>query len=143
MRLKTLGEEDRDTSTSVINLTGVLRDQGEYEQAEEMNRRALAGSEKVLGVDHPSALTSVGNLAGVLQYQGEYKQAEEMNRRALAGYEKVLGVDHPDTLTSVYCPADLLDAKQDQHETLNLHARTALTSALCSLRVQRSLPRPS
>jgi tetratricopeptide (TPR) repeat protein len=66
-----------------------------------MNRRALAGYEKVLGVEHPSTLTSVGNLAMVLQYQGKYEAAEEMNRRALAGCEKVLGVDHPDTLTSV------------------------------------------
>ena len=36
----------------------VLRRQGKYDEAEEMNRRALEGSEKVPGVDHPSTLTS-------------------------------------------------------------------------------------
>ena len=30
--------------------------QGKYEAAEEMNRRALAGYEKVLGAEHPDTL---------------------------------------------------------------------------------------
>jgi Tetratricopeptide repeat len=64
-----------------------------------MNRRVLAGSEKVLGVEHPITLTSVSNLVLVLQDQGKYEAVEEMLRRALAGREKVLGVEHPDTLT--------------------------------------------
>jgi Tfp pilus assembly protein PilF len=59
------------------------------EAAEEMNRRALAGREKVLGKEHPDTLTSVSILAEVLQYQGQYEAAEEMNRRALAGREKL------------------------------------------------------
>jgi Tfp pilus assembly protein PilF len=54
-----------------------------------MNRRALAGREKVLGKEHPDTLTSVSILAEVLQYQGQYEAAEEMNRRALAGREKL------------------------------------------------------
>lgn len=77
-----------------------------------MNRRALAGREKVLGVDHPDTSTSVNNLALVLLYQGKYKQAEEMNRRGLAGYEKVLGVHHPDTLASVNFLAHLLSVRK-------------------------------
>jgi hypothetical protein len=53
--------------TSVSNLALVFRYQGKYEEAEEMNRRALEGSEKVLGMEHPSTLISVSNLAGVLR----------------------------------------------------------------------------
>jgi hypothetical protein len=37
--------------------------------AEEMNRRALIGREKVLGVEHPYTLISVSNLASILQDQ--------------------------------------------------------------------------
>jgi hypothetical protein len=55
----------------------MLPGQGKYEAAEEMNRRALAGYEKVLGVEHPSTLTSVSSLASVLQYYGKYHAAEE------------------------------------------------------------------
>jgi hypothetical protein len=54
--------------TSVSNLTSVLEYQGKYKAAEEMNRRAPAGYEKVLGVEHPETLTSVSNLAAVLGY---------------------------------------------------------------------------
>ena len=44
----------------------VLRHQGKYDDAEEMNRRALKGYEKLLGPDHPDTLTSVDSLASVL-----------------------------------------------------------------------------
>jgi len=38
---KVLGAEHPDTLGSVGNLASVLRDQGKYEEAEKMNRRAL------------------------------------------------------------------------------------------------------
>lgn len=41
-----------------------------YEEAEQINRRALNVREKVLGTEHPDTLTSVGILASVLQNQG-------------------------------------------------------------------------
>jgi hypothetical protein len=40
------------------NLAGVLSDQGEYEQAEEMHRQVLGLLETVLGKEHPSTLRS-------------------------------------------------------------------------------------
>jgi hypothetical protein len=46
------------TMTSVSNLALILQYQGKYEEAEDMNRRALEGREKVLGVDHPDTLDS-------------------------------------------------------------------------------------
>ena len=96
-----LGEVVTTTLYNLSLLASVLRYQGKYEAAEEMNRRALDGMERVLGVEHPDTLTSVSTLASVLRNQGKYKAAEEMNRRALDGYEKVLGVEHPLTLTTV------------------------------------------
>ena len=80
----------------------MLEDQGKYEEAEDMSRRALEGYEKVLGAEHSDTLASVNNLASVLEDQGKYEEAEDMNRRALEGYEKVLGKEHPKTLTSIY-----------------------------------------
>ena len=61
-----LGEYATTTLDSLSLLALVLRYQGKYEAAEEMNRRALEGYKKVLGVEHPSTLTSVSNLALVL-----------------------------------------------------------------------------
>jgi hypothetical protein len=48
-----LGKEHPDTLTSMNNLAGILRDQGKYEQAEEMLRQALRLRETVLGEEHP------------------------------------------------------------------------------------------
>jgi hypothetical protein len=52
-REKVLGVEHPSTLSSVNNLAEVFRDQGKYEEAEEMHRRALEGREKVLGAEHP------------------------------------------------------------------------------------------
>jgi tetratricopeptide (TPR) repeat protein len=98
-------QEILDSDVQVLDSADILAEalwyQGKYEEAEVIDRRALAGYEKVLGVDHPDTLTSVGNLALLLQYQGKYEQAAEMKRRALAGMKKVQGVDHPNTLANV------------------------------------------
>jgi len=69
-RQDVLVEEHLDTLVSLGILALVLESQGKYEQAEEMKRRALEGSEKALGKEHPDTLTSVSNLALVLRYQG-------------------------------------------------------------------------
>jgi tetratricopeptide (TPR) repeat protein len=69
----------------VNNLALVLQIQGKYEEAEEMNRRALARRETVLGVDHPNTLTSVNNLATVLSDQGKYEQAQEDESTGASG----------------------------------------------------------
>ncbi|KAI4219106.1 MAG: hypothetical protein L6R36_008560 [Xanthoria steineri] len=95
--------------TAVLsNAAWYAAEQGRYDEAEQMNRRALDGYEKVLGKEHSDTLTSVSNLALVLRHQSKYDEAEQMNRRALDGGEKVLGKEHPSTLTSVYCLAYLL-----------------------------------
>jgi Tetratricopeptide repeat len=45
------------------HLALVLRDQGKYEQAEEMHRKELGLRKTALGKEHPSTMTSMNNLA--------------------------------------------------------------------------------
>ena len=71
VRTEFLGHINLATLDSLVMLALVLRGQGKYEAAEEMNRRALDGHEKVLGRDHPDTLTSVSNLASVLGEPGQ------------------------------------------------------------------------
>jgi hypothetical protein len=52
------------------DLAAVLRDQGKYEQAEEMRRRALGLFEAVLGKERPDTLTSM-NWRARTDEQGE------------------------------------------------------------------------
>lgn len=87
----------------------VLQDQGKYEEAEEVNRRALVEYE-ALGRSTPDTLTCMRNLATVLQDQGKYEQAKEVDRRALAEYEKLSKV-YSDPLLSVQCTGPRLVAR--------------------------------
>ena len=111
--------------TAVLsNAAWYAAEQGRYNEAEQMDRRALDGREKVLGNEHPDTLISVSNLALVLQHQGKYDEAEQVNRRALDGREKVLGKEHPDTLTSVSNLVLVLrdQGKYDEAEQINRRA---------------------
>jgi hypothetical protein len=70
-----LSEDHPSTLTSMNNLAGVLRDQGNYEEAEEVHRRVLRLRERVLGKEHPATLTSIINLAYTWKSQGRDKEA--------------------------------------------------------------------
>ena len=100
-------------------------EQGSYNEAEQMNRRVLAGYEQVLGVERPNTLTSVSNLALVLRRQGKYDEAEQMNRRALAAREQVLGAEHPNTLTSISCLAYLFHCQHKFQDASDLYLRAS------------------
>jgi tetratricopeptide (TPR) repeat protein len=89
----------------VGNLAAVLQYQGKYEEAEVMNRRALAVREKVLGVDHPNTLTSVYCLAYILDARENFQQAIDLYQRAVSGFEGALGANHP---TTTACKEHLL-----------------------------------
>jgi hypothetical protein len=90
----------------------VLRDQGKYEAAEEMQWQVLELNKKMLGSEHSTTLTSMNNLAAVLRNQSKYEAAEEMQRRALKLREKVLGPEHPTTLLSMNNLAAVLGSFQ-------------------------------
>jgi tetratricopeptide (TPR) repeat protein len=122
-----LGEENPSTLISMNNLAVVLRDQGKYEQAEEMRRQTLGLQETVLSKEHPETLTGMNNLAMVLRDQGKYEQAEKMWRQTLELQETVLGKEHPSTLTSMNNLAVVLNdqgkyeqAEEIQRQTLGL-----------------------
>jgi Tetratricopeptide repeat len=74
VREAVLGFDDAQTLASMDNLALVLQDQGKYDEAEPMNRQALAGYEKVLGMVHPDTLTSAHGLESFL-VQGRTQEA--------------------------------------------------------------------
>ena len=100
----------------------MLRDQGKYEEAEQMHQQVLELKEKVLGQGHPDTLTSMNNLAAALRYQGKYEEAEQMHRQVLELSEKVLGQEHPDMLTSMKNVALVLSdqGKLEEAEQISL-----------------------
>ncbi|GKT48975.1 nephrocystin-3 [Colletotrichum spaethianum] len=122
--LKKEPENEDDTKDYMVLLTNVgwyKRAIGKYDEAEQLNRKALKGREKVLGKEHPDTLRSVNNLASVLYDQGKYDEAEQLHRQALEGSEKVLGKEHPETLRSVNNLALVLQSQGKYDEAEQLH----------------------
>jgi len=105
-----LGVEYPETLTSVRNLAWVLKNQGKYETAEEMYRRALKGYEKVLGAEHPYTLNSVYCLAYLLDQRKNYGPACNLYQRAFQGFEISLGRDHPKT---IQCRRHYFDVRKE------------------------------
>jgi tetratricopeptide (TPR) repeat protein len=82
-------------------LGDLLGRQAKLDRAEQIYKRALAGTEKALGPNHTSTLDTVNNLGNLYCDQGKLDEAERMYQRALAGYEKALGPHHTSTLDTV------------------------------------------
>ncbi|RMZ74847.1 hypothetical protein DV737_g5678, partial [Chaetothyriales sp. CBS 132003] len=95
--------EAEHTSTLDIfnNLGHLYRNQGKFNQAEEMYQHALLGYKKALGAEHTSTLDIFNNLGHLYSDQGKFNQAEEMYQQALLGYEKALGAEQTSTLDIV------------------------------------------
>jgi CHAT domain-containing protein/tetratricopeptide (TPR) repeat protein len=102
----------------------VYRAQGNYAQAEELQKRALAIRERTLGAGHPDVAQSLNNLANVYNNQGRYADAEGLLRRALAIREKALGARHPDVAVTLKSLAGVYakEAKYAEAEALYTRA---------------------
>lgn len=89
-------------AASLLYLTGCyLHNRGLQDEAEPLERQALAIREQVLGPEHPETASSLNDLAILYHHHGQYEQAERLYQRALAIREQVLGPEHPETAESL------------------------------------------
>lgn len=119
-REKTLGPNHLDTSTSLLNLASLLKNQGKYAEAEPLMRRALDVRLGELGPSHPQTGTVLNGLASLLDSQGRLEEAERLYRRALQVLEETVGPRHPQTATVLSNLATLYGnlGKYDEAELL-------------------------
>jgi tetratricopeptide (TPR) repeat protein len=94
------GPEHPNTAQSLHDLADLYRNQGRYEEAGSLYRRALELREKVLGPEHPDTATTISNLAELYRNQGHYQEAEPLYKRAFEIWEKVLGPEYSNTAIS-------------------------------------------
>jgi tetratricopeptide (TPR) repeat protein len=94
----------------------VLIANGQYDEAEAIQRHVVQFYKEVVGQKHPDTLESMNNLAEVLESQGKYDEAEAMHREALQLKEEVLGQKHPSTLTSMNNLANVLRGQGKNEE---------------------------
>jgi tetratricopeptide (TPR) repeat protein len=107
-------------------LAELLRQQVQYNAAEQMYLLALAGNEKALGPDHTLTLDTVNNLGVLYADQGKLAEAEQMYLRALAGKEKALGPDHTSTLSTVNNLGTLYGAQGKLAEAEQMYQRALM-----------------
>ncbi len=90
-----------DIANSLNNLAQAVFAQGRYEEAEGLQREALAVRRQALPAGHPDIATSLSNLANVVRAQGRYEEAERLYKEALEMLRQALPAGHPAIAASV------------------------------------------
>ncbi len=98
----------------------IYRNLGLFDDAVELQHRAVAIGSEALGDDHPDVLLARDRLGDVLHRLGDYDAAEAQLRRTLEGRTRVLGADHELTLDSARGLGVVLEFKGELDEAEQL-----------------------
>ena len=78
MMKKLLGEEDPNTLICMGNLAFTYRNQGRWNEAEQLEVQVMDKRKRLLGEEHPQTLISIGSLATTYRNQGRWNEAEQL-----------------------------------------------------------------
>ena len=81
-----------------FNLANILRAQGRFAEAYDIDESTLAEQVALLGERHPHALMTAGGLAADLRALGRYAEALQRDQVSYQAWLQVLGEDSPRTL---------------------------------------------
>ncbi|KAI5460636.1 hypothetical protein BGZ63DRAFT_425133 [Mariannaea sp. PMI_226] len=100
-REKVLGREDMATLASMSLLATVMKDQGQWKEAEMLLVQVIEAHKMKVEVDHPGMLASIINLTSIYRNQGRWEEAEKLQVQVLETFKSKLGPDHPDILSNM------------------------------------------
>ena len=80
------------------NFSKVLKENGDWNRAEQLEVQVMDMRKELLGEEHPDTITSIGNLANIYSDQGKWNEAEQLKVHVMGMSKKLLGEEHPDTL---------------------------------------------
>jgi tetratricopeptide (TPR) repeat protein len=100
-----------------------LYDEGRYERAVDVARRALEEDEAV-GPDYPSVAQSLNTLAALYRVLGQYALAKPLYERSLAITENALDPSHTEVANSLKNLAGLYDAQGQYTQAEPLYLRS-------------------
>ncbi|MDW4910100.1 FxSxx-COOH system tetratricopeptide repeat protein [Streptomyces sp. ADMS] len=95
-----LGEDDVQYLYLRCQLASVLRSQGRYVEARDIDTELLARQRQVLGTSHPHTYVTTSNLASDLAALGEYRSAVDLAREAHDGFSQIFHESHRRTLSA-------------------------------------------
>ena len=83
------------------NFALVLWENGDLNNAEQLEVQVMDMRKKLLGAEHPDTLASMENLATTYSKQGRWNEAEQLQVQVMDMRKKLVGEEYPDTLTSM------------------------------------------
>jgi hypothetical protein len=121
-----LGPDHRQTLYLRFHIANLLRSQGLFRQARDLDEHILARQQEVLPEDHPYTLMTAGSLAADLRALGEFQLALERDQDTYQRFKDQFGADHPRTLAvannlavSLRLVGDCFRAREIDQETLD------------------------
>jgi CO dehydrogenase nickel-insertion accessory protein CooC1 len=93
-----LGADDQQTLHLRFHIANVLRSQGRYSEARDLDMEVLERQRAVLGSDHPHALMTAIGLAADHKALGNVREALTSDVRTYASFKDQFGEDYPRTL---------------------------------------------
>ncbi|HTR92948.1 MAG TPA: FxSxx-COOH system tetratricopeptide repeat protein [Trebonia sp.] len=97
-----LGADDQQTLLLRFHIANVMRSQGRYQEARDLDTAVLERQHAVLGVDHPHALMTAGSLAADYKALGDFRKALASDQRTYASFKEQFGEDYPRTLVAAF-----------------------------------------
>ncbi len=117
------GEEHPSLLHGLGNLSKILSDRNEHEEAERLMRQSVHIRQKVFGDLHPATAEGMGHLAHELRRQGRLDKAEGLYRESLELWEEIHDPDHLSVSGSLVVLGNLLVDKGEYDEADTLFQR--------------------
>jgi cellulose biosynthesis protein BcsQ len=125
-----LGPDHRQTLYLRFHIANLLRSQGLFHEARDIDAHVLEKQREVLPPDHPHTLMTAGSLAADLRALGQFQLALERDQETYERFKDQFGTDHPRTLAvannlavSLRLVGDCFTARDIDQETLDLRRR--------------------
>jgi tetratricopeptide (TPR) repeat protein len=125
-----LGPDHRQTLYLGFHIANLLRSQGRFQDARELDSSVLARQLAILPPDHPHTLMTAGGLAADLRALGEFQEALERDEETYERFTEQFGEDHPRTLAvannlavSLRLVGDCFKAREYDQDTLERRRR--------------------
>jgi CO dehydrogenase nickel-insertion accessory protein CooC1 len=143
-----LGPDHQQTLHLQFQIANILRSQGRFNDARELDTYVLDRQRDVLGPDHPHALMTANGLGADLQALGEFQESLALNQATYESFKDQFGEDYQRTLaaahnlgSSLRLVGDYFAARRLDEETLDRqqqvlgrdHPNTLLSAASLAL----------
>jgi non-specific serine/threonine protein kinase/serine/threonine-protein kinase len=120
-RLSRLAPDDPKVLESKALLGLILNREGQFADAEKLDREVLMEQRRVLGPENPNTLDTMDYLGFTLYQRGNYAEAEKLDREVLDIRRRVMGPEHRDTLGTMSNLAVVLNSEHRYPEAEKLY----------------------